>query len=346
MNDKYFKLKDAIVDMFKEEDINQDLKKLIFLIEKETVYSSSVNHEFIIYGRIPKELKLDMEIMEFEDKVMDLINITFGTKDFNEYSSKIYDVKQGLSIGSKFNSLSLTNLNNETVKLERKEGEILIIDFWATWCTFCQEPMQHTIDICNKLGSDCLKDKKIRVIGLSCDEKLTNVSEHIKIKSWEGIEHYNKKSIREELGIKMIPCLCVTNSNGDIVFFGHPRYINIDNVFNNILANKEMTNFGGIDFINKDHKAKKELISSFTHEIANSIANGKVNAFVESYSELNLNSMLIVNSNLNLTVFGEAQKNDVDEIKQKALVFSKSLGVNENSIKYDIAEMNMFSEDF
>lgn len=30
--------------------------------------------------------------MEFEDKVMDLINIIFGAKDFNEFSSKIYDV--------------------------------------------------------------------------------------------------------------------------------------------------------------------------------------------------------------------------------------------------------------
>ena len=32
---------------------------------------------------------------------------------------------------------------NETCSLEHKEGEVWLLDFWATWCPPCQKPMQH-----------------------------------------------------------------------------------------------------------------------------------------------------------------------------------------------------------
>ena len=31
----------------------------------------------------------------------------------------------------------------ETLDLEHKEGEVWLIDFWATWCPPCQKPMAH-----------------------------------------------------------------------------------------------------------------------------------------------------------------------------------------------------------
>jgi len=39
---------------------------------------------------------------------------------------------------------NVTTLDDEApVSIEHKEGEVLLIDFWATWCPPCQKPMQH-----------------------------------------------------------------------------------------------------------------------------------------------------------------------------------------------------------
>jgi len=53
--------------------------------------------------------------------------------------------------------------------LEHKEGEVLLVDVWATWCGPCQKPMQHNQDMLAKN-----KEKwgnKVRIIGLSVDEE-------------------------------------------------------------------------------------------------------------------------------------------------------------------------------
>jgi len=76
----------------------------------------------------------------------------------------------------------------QNVTIEHKEGEVLLIDFWATWCQPCQKPMAHNQLMLNILG-ERWKDK-VRIIGLSIDEDESEIVKRANEKEWFGIEHY------------------------------------------------------------------------------------------------------------------------------------------------------------
>jgi len=56
---------------------------------------------------------------------------------------------------------------DEEVNLEHKQGEVWLLDFWATWCPPCQKPMAHNQDMITRRGGDW--GSNVRIIGLSID---------------------------------------------------------------------------------------------------------------------------------------------------------------------------------
>ena len=61
-------------------------------------------------------------------------------------------VKIDLGAGSQCESIkNVAPLNEETaVNLEHKQGEVWLVDFWATWCPPCQKPMAHNQEMLEK----------------------------------------------------------------------------------------------------------------------------------------------------------------------------------------------------
>lgn len=74
------------------------------------------------------------------------------------------------------------------VSLEHKEGEVWLLDFWATWCPPCQAPMAHN----QKMLED--NDEKwgpnLRIIGVSIDKDQDMVKAHVEMKGWGKVEHF------------------------------------------------------------------------------------------------------------------------------------------------------------
>ena len=55
----------------------------------------------------------------------------------------------------------------EKINLEHKEGEVWLVDFWATWCPPCQKPMAHNQEMLEKRATDW--GSNVRIIGISID---------------------------------------------------------------------------------------------------------------------------------------------------------------------------------
>ncbi len=62
-------------------------------------------------------------------------------------------------------SFALQDLTGKTVKLEDYRGRIVLLDFWATWCTGCKQEIPWFAAFQQQLG-----DKGFAVVGVSLDE--------------------------------------------------------------------------------------------------------------------------------------------------------------------------------
>ena len=49
--------------------------------------------------------------------------------------------KEGLSIGAKAPDFELKTLTGENIKLSSLKGKKVMLNFWATWCTYCVKEM-------------------------------------------------------------------------------------------------------------------------------------------------------------------------------------------------------------
>jgi peroxiredoxin len=72
---------------------------------------------------------------------------------------------------------TLTDINGRTVSFSDFRGKVILLNFWATWCTACIDEM----DSLNKAYLD-MRDKGFVVIGISIDQSRAVVSDFVKRK--------------------------------------------------------------------------------------------------------------------------------------------------------------------
>jgi cytochrome c biogenesis protein CcmG/thiol:disulfide interchange protein DsbE len=60
---------------------------------------------------------------------------------------------------------SVKTLDGQQITLSQLRGQVVLLDFWATWCSPCRESMPHLVDLYNTYRAQGLE-----VIGLSEDK--------------------------------------------------------------------------------------------------------------------------------------------------------------------------------
>lgn len=109
-------------------------------------------------------------------------------------------------------------------EIKHQEGQVILLDFWATWCPPCQKPMGHNQEMLDKRGSDW--GDKVRLIGLSIDNDVPTVKTHVQNKGWNSVEHYHvrngKCTADKDYGVQGVPHVLLVDTTGTIVFIGHP----------------------------------------------------------------------------------------------------------------------------
>jgi peroxiredoxin len=60
---------------------------------------------------------------------------------------------------------SLQDLNGQPLDLTNYRGKVVLLDFWATWCTPCRGETPHLVELQNKY-----REQGLQVVGISMDD--------------------------------------------------------------------------------------------------------------------------------------------------------------------------------
>lgn len=150
-------------------------------------------------------------------------------------------VAAGYDVGSPFPNLENVNkvMEEGQTTIMHNKGEVLLVDFWATWCPPCQAPMAHNQKMLEENGEKW--GGKVRLMGLSIDNECGAVKKHVEAKGWGLPEHYHVKAegcmAQKMFDISGVPHVLIVDTEGIIVYKGHPASRpSLENDFNNLLA--------------------------------------------------------------------------------------------------------------
>lgn len=59
----------------------------------------------------------------------------------------------------------MVDLQNQSFSLDRYQGKVLVVNFWATWCPPCREEIPHFIEV-----QENLKEKGVQFAGIALDQ--------------------------------------------------------------------------------------------------------------------------------------------------------------------------------
>ena len=152
-------------------------KKLFKIIQKNSKNPYSAD----LLSRVLNNSSLTFnQVSELYEKLDKDNPAHFSVGSIKKYLKK----SKELSIGGKLPHFKLPNSESTLVKTENFSGNIILIEFWASWCKPCRKKNAELINIYNKY-----KNKNFRVLGVSLDTDIIKWEEAIKEDKlpWENV---------------------------------------------------------------------------------------------------------------------------------------------------------------
>jgi thiol-disulfide isomerase/thioredoxin len=128
------------------------------------------------------------------------------------------------------------------MKLSDLRGKVVVLDFWATWCGPCQQPMADLQTLRDKHPD--WKDR-VALVPLSIDDTVKVLRNHLDKRGWTntfnvwGGDGGWKCAPAKTYRVRGVPTTYIIDQQGHIIRGGHPAAMRIENEVDRLLDEKK-----------------------------------------------------------------------------------------------------------
>ncbi len=183
-----------------------------------------LNDEYIVTNRKLKEEIAHKTVSLTIDKTNNLDKLFETYKTFARDSIYLIDIThkytrlKGTPKGAIAPNFSIPNENGEFISLEKLKGNVVYIDFWATWCKPCLNEINPSKELQKKLAK-----YDITFLNICIESKFDTWNSLISAKNIKGInlfaDNKTEQKLKEDYFIQGLPRYVIIDKNGKIFDF-------------------------------------------------------------------------------------------------------------------------------
>ena len=121
-----------------------------------------------------------------------------------------------LSLAGSKVDIKFTAVDGREVDIQKMNGKVVLIDFWATWCGPCVAELPNV-----KAAYDRLHSKGFEIVGISFDNTKGKLTSFVKKEEMAWPQYFDgqgwQNAFGQRFGIQSIPAMWLINKKGELV---------------------------------------------------------------------------------------------------------------------------------